>query len=71
MCLFNEAIKRLEAEAEAHLTTLQQQIINIPCKPKGYEKSADWCSAYAFGHRDARHAAAELVLNNVQDTNTK
>jgi len=40
---------------------LPAQIMNLPDKvgPEGAEDS--FCRGYKFGHRDARHAAAELV----------
>lgn len=43
--------------------TLHQQVMNIPCEPRG-QHGILLCTvheAYARGHRDARHAAAELV----------
>jgi hypothetical protein len=39
---------------------LHQQIMNIPPKAQGEFSSVEW-AAYKAGHRDARHAAAELV----------
>lgn len=36
-------------------------IMNLPCDPDKALKSAA-ISAYKLGHRDARHAAAELAL---------
>ena len=34
---------------------LHQAIMNLPCDD-------NWDAGYKYGHRDARHAAAELVL---------
>lgn len=40
---------------------LHQAIMNLPCNPCGSDiVEADY---YRYGHRDARHAAAELVLS--------
>lgn len=43
--------------------SLHAAIMNIPCKvPAGYPFGSDLCAGvYRQGHRDARHAAAELV----------
>jgi hypothetical protein len=43
---------------EATMTDLHAQIMNIPCKP--YD-GTDAYTHYCRGHRDARHAAAELA----------
>jgi hypothetical protein len=44
------------------LQDLHQQIMNIPCRvPLTYANHAIRTRAYEIGHRDARHAAAELV----------
>ena len=40
--------------------SLHQAIMNLPCKPDYAISTLN--DAYKFGHRDARHAAAELVL---------
>jgi hypothetical protein len=49
---------------------LHQQIMNIPCKvAPGY--SDKYRTAYQFGHRDARHAAAELVAAHQSDMATE
>lgn len=53
----------LQAAAER----LSQAIMNIPCKESGKASDYDWDLAYAYGHRDARHAAAELVLAQAAD----
>jgi hypothetical protein len=40
-------------------------IMNLPCKEPSYElteRPSECRVAYKYGHRDARHAAAELVL---------
>lgn len=42
--------------------TLHQQIMNLPCDHPGWLENSDEFGAYDQGHRDARHAAAELVL---------
>lgn len=39
---------------------LHNAIMNIPCHP--YRDSEEFVIGYKFGHRDARHAAAELAL---------
>lgn len=57
--------KRAE-EAESKLLSLtaerlHQQIMNLPCKCP--ESQGHAYGTYAIGHRDARHAAAELVLS--------
>ena len=66
MCLFNEAIKLLELpELAAERrpvepeTDLHQQIMNITCVA-AFTSEAER-AAYKLGHRDARHAAAEIV----------
>jgi hypothetical protein len=44
--------------------SLHQQIMNLPCKYEAaWQKPApsDWIEGYVNGHRDTRHAAAELV----------
>jgi hypothetical protein len=41
---------------------LHQAIMNLPCKESAKPEDYDWDMAYAYGHRDARHAAAELVV---------
>lgn len=43
------------------LNNLHAAIMNLPCKPPALAKSAE-VHAYQYGHRDARHAAAELAL---------
>ena len=42
---------------------LHAAIVNLPCKaPSGYPFGSELCQGvYREGHRDARHAAAELV----------
>lgn len=45
------------------MSSLHDQIMNLPCDDsKANEEYNDRRSAYNFGHRDARHAAAELAL---------
>ncbi len=39
---------------------LHAAIMNLPCKPESVPDTM----AYALGHRDARHAAAELALES-------
>lgn len=41
------------------MSTLHRQIMNLPAKPYDGTQTYD---AYCKGHRDARHAAAELAL---------
>jgi hypothetical protein len=45
---------------------LPRAIMNLPCKvptvePSNGKHDAIWVGGYKMGHRDARHAAAELV----------
>jgi hypothetical protein len=44
---------------------LQRAIVNLPCNvPSGYPFGSELCAGvYRQGHRDARHAAAELVVS--------
>jgi hypothetical protein len=54
-----EAQNRALREA---LNGLHGAIMNVPNKPKGYgERPEEWRRGYGFGHKDARHAAAELA----------
>lgn len=55
---------RAEIEAEAAPPRAQdwhQQIMNLPCVPPEGYPGGHYATAYKQGHRDARHAAAELV----------
>lgn len=48
---------------EALLNTLQSEIMNIPVEKDHHEfLDAAAMLNYKYGHRDARHAAAELVM---------
>lgn len=52
---------------------LHRDIMNLPCKVPGSEPAGDheaavWTNGYKRGHRDARHAAAELVAAACQRT---
>jgi hypothetical protein len=48
-----------DAAVACHAPTLHNAIINLPCAtPPG---EAVWVAFYKDGHRDARHAAADLV----------
>jgi hypothetical protein len=50
--------------APAPLTDLHNAIMNIPCKRADHEfMNAEHRMLYKNGHRDARHAAAELALS--------
>ena len=43
--------------------SLHNEIMNLPCDPShANDEFADRRFAYKFGHRDARHAAADLAL---------
>jgi hypothetical protein len=46
-------------------TELHAAIMNLPCKPPALT-GANEVWAYQYGHRDARHAAAELSLSASQ-----
>jgi hypothetical protein len=48
-----------QAQQPAQQTDLHAAIMNLPCKPPNSD--FDIRRAYEYGHRDARHAAAELV----------
>ena len=41
---------------------LHGQIMNLQCKPANMDAEPNQKLAYKVGHRDARHAAAELAL---------
>jgi len=41
--------------------SLHDQIMNLPCKPENMDSEPNQRLAYKVGHRDARHAAAELA----------
>jgi hypothetical protein len=47
------------------MSDLHQQIMNLPCKVPDVEADskhhAIWASGYKHGHKDTRHAAAELA----------
>jgi hypothetical protein len=51
------------AVGDGVVNQLHRDIMNLPCNvPSGYPFGSDLCSGvYRQGHRDARHAAAELV----------
>src|SRR5262245_3843828 len=55
-----EAERLRRERAEQALKELPHQIMNIRCEPPTLG-DYDPNSRYRFGHRDARHAAAELV----------
>jgi hypothetical protein len=56
-----------ETRAEADRLRLHGAIMNLPCcGDKAAESSINHELAYKMGHRDARHAAAELVLADRQ-----
>jgi hypothetical protein len=40
---------------------LHAAIMNLPCDPPGFSTNWDVYDGYRRGHRDARHAAAELA----------
>jgi hypothetical protein len=43
---------------------LHAEIMNLPCKPStSMGHMTEWRDGFVEGHRDARHAAAELALN--------
>jgi ribosome modulation factor len=47
--------------------SLYQRIMNIRSKAEIYAYTADERYAYLEGHRDARHAAAEMVLSDASE----
>lgn len=47
--------------AAAPTDELHQQIMNLACKVPDEKGGPYWLAGYRVGHRDARHAAAELV----------
>lgn len=52
-----------QAQAAAPATDLHNAIMNLPCKRADHEfMNAEHRMLYKNGHRDARHAAAELAL---------
>ena len=51
------------AEGETPETALHSAIMNLPSNTRRFETAAE-CLAYAVGHRDARHAAAERALQS-------
>jgi hypothetical protein len=52
----------IDGEADrAEATGLHQQIMNLPCVLTGTPRTDEWKRGYRVGHKDARHAAAELV----------
>lgn len=53
---------KTEMNLEALLNTLQSEIMNIPAKPDAEFSSPEERIFYKTGHRDARHAAVELVM---------
>jgi hypothetical protein len=56
------AVQEVVVSPVPQLQDLHQQIMNIPCRvPLTYANHAIRTRAYEIGHRDARHAAAELV----------
>ena len=57
-----------EVRPSATEPALFAQIINLPCKKWGYEA---YDNAYRLGHRDARHAAAELVTASISSRATE
>ena len=46
---------------------LSEAIMNLPPTPPGFSTGWDVYDGYKIGHRDARHAAAELV-NAMKET---
>jgi hypothetical protein len=55
---------------------LHAAIMNLPCNPvtdDGLTEEANflWLCGYRYGHRDARHAAAELALSPTSPPNGK
>jgi hypothetical protein len=43
--------------------SLHRQIMNLPDNVDAGAESDAFCRGYKYGHRDARHAAAELTLS--------
>jgi hypothetical protein len=46
------------------MTSLHNEIMNIRCDESNISIHASVSLAYKEGHRDARHAAAELAINS-------
>jgi hypothetical protein len=65
LALTRTGLKLAPAVADAAPTDLHQQIMNLPADPTKIEaaiKTGETPSViYKYGHRDARHAAAELA----------
>lgn len=58
-----ERLLATQAQAAAQATDLHNAIMNIPCKRADHEfMNTEHRMLYKNGHRDARHAAAELAL---------
>ena len=49
------------------LNKLSAGIMNLPCDASPYDHAPDERLAYKIGHRDARHAAADLVLERADE----
>jgi hypothetical protein len=61
----------IEADGDGALA-LHQRIMNLPCRvPFPHKGEYDEERAYKLGHRDARHAAAELALSPTSPPNGK
>lgn len=60
---YRTMLARLLDDMRAGSPDLHAAIMNLPCNvPPGYPFGSDLCAGvYRQGHRDARHAAAELV----------
>jgi hypothetical protein len=62
--IFEQIIAAVAAEQRGAEGSLHQRILNLPCEPKAPPVFRDnFCAGYSAGHRDARHAAAELLLS--------
>lgn len=52
-----------------NIDKLNMDLMNIPCNVE--ERHPEWTDdnklSYRFGHRDARHAAVEVVLEHAKD----
>ncbi len=56
------ALSALPETPQLHNAELHNEIMNIRCEVPEVACETDWVAAYRLGHRDARHAAAELVV---------
>ncbi|ATQ77861.1 hypothetical protein CR152_27680 [Massilia violaceinigra] len=68
--LRDDVLAALQAAPAPEATDLHAAIMNLPCKPRNADligKGDAENRAYQIGHRDARHAAAQLVAAHEHD----